>query len=123
MKNRRWLVAFIAMVAVLLLGEGIFNVLVIDATRDIEIVPNSPFSSAEDVAWAKSFLPAMYVIATEGLLFGVVGAISAVALFMRRPWAPRMVLVASVLLAVFALVSITASDSPRGSQIQAADTP
>jgi hypothetical protein len=106
MRNRRWLAAFIAMVAILLLGEGIFTVLVIDATRSIEAVPNSSLSSAEDIARAKSFLPAMYVVALEGLVFGVVGAIGAIALFTRRPWAPRTVLVASVLLSLVALVSI-----------------
>jgi hypothetical protein len=106
MKNRRWLAAFTAMVAILLLGQGIFTVSAIDATRNIEVVPNSPFSSADDVASAKSFLPAMYVVAVEGLVFGVVAIICAIALFTQRAWAPRTVLVASVLLAVVALVSI-----------------
>jgi hypothetical protein len=106
MKNRRWLASFTAIVGVLLLGEGIFAVSAIDATRRIEAVPNSPFSTAEDVAWAKSFLPAMYVVAVEGLVFGAVAVVSAVALLTHRVWAPRTVLMASVLLAVVALVSI-----------------
>lgn len=106
MKNRRWLAAFTAMVAILLLGQGIFAVSAIEATRNIEVIPNSPFSSADEVAWAKSLLPAMYVVAVEGFVFGVVAVIGAIALFTQQAWASRTVLVASVLLAIVALASI-----------------
>jgi uncharacterized membrane protein len=51
-------------------------------------------------------LPAMYVVSLQGLLFGSIGLVSAIGLLGNRSWARRMLLVASVALALSALVAI-----------------
>jgi len=106
MKNQRWLAIFTAIVGVLLLGEGWFSVEGIRGLRELEVTPGTPFATAEDVAWAKSYLPAMYVVASEGLMLGVVAAIGAAGLFAGRRWARKLVLLASVVLVLLAVVAV-----------------
>jgi hypothetical protein len=59
MKNHQGLATFTAVVAIFLLIEGGWAVWTIDAVRQLEVVPGTPFATADDVAWAKSYLPAM----------------------------------------------------------------
>jgi uncharacterized membrane protein len=106
MKNHQGLATFTAVVAIFLLIEGGWAVWTIDAVRQLEVVPGTPFATADDVAWAKSYLPAMYVVATEGLLFGAIAIIGTVGLLMKKPWAHRMLLLASILLALTAAIAI-----------------
>ena len=95
MKNQRWLAGLTAVIAIILLGVGGCTAWI--AVHDLEV-----FSRA----WDSWDLSALYVVVTEGLLFGVMAAICAVGLFMGRPWARRMLLVVSVLLALTAIVAI-----------------
>jgi hypothetical protein len=106
MKNHRWLAAFTAVVAIFLLIEGGWTAWTIDAVHRLEVIPGTPFATADDVAWAKSYLPAMYVVATEGLLFGAIALVGAVGLLTEKLWARRMLLVASILLALTAAIAI-----------------
>jgi hypothetical protein len=57
MKHSRWLPTFTAIVAVLLLLEGGHTAWAASEIRSLEVVPNTPFASAEEVAWAKSACP------------------------------------------------------------------
>lgn len=106
MKNHRWLAGFTAVVAIFLLIEGGWTVWTIDAVHQLEVTPGTPFATAEDVAWARSHLPAMYVVAIEGLLFGAIAVVGAFGLLTQRIWAGRLLLVASVLLTLTAAVAI-----------------
>jgi hypothetical protein len=105
MRNR-WLAAFTTIVAIFLLIEGGWTAWTIDAVNKLEAVPGTAFATAEAVAWAKSYLPAMYVVAIQGLLFGAIAVIGAIGLLAGRVWAHRMLLVASVLLALTAAVVV-----------------
>lgn len=109
--NRRHelgLAAGTTMVAIFLLIEGAWTAWVIDGLRqiDAEIVPGARLATAEDLAWVKTYLPAMYLVAAEGLLFGTIAVVGAVGLLLRKPWAHRMLVVASVLLTLTAIVAI-----------------
>lgn len=106
MKDQRWLAASTGVVAIFLLIEGGWTAWTIDAVHHLEVIPGTPFSTAEEVAWAKSHLRAMYVVAIEGFLFGVIAVVGAVGLLTGKLWARRMLLVASVLLTLTAAVVI-----------------
>jgi hypothetical protein len=106
MKNQRWLAAFAGVVAIFLLIEGGWTAWIIDAVHHLEVIPGTPFATAEDVALAKSYLPVMYVVAIEGLLFGAIAAVGSIGLLTGKLWARRVLLVASVLLALTAGVAI-----------------
>lgn len=106
MKNQRWIAAFTTVLAIFLLIEGSWAVWTIDAVQRLEVVLGMPYGSADDVAWARSHLPALYFVAIEGLLFGAVAIVGAVGLFTHKIWAGRLLLVASVLLTLTAAVAI-----------------
>ena len=106
MKGERWLAAFIAMTGLLLVGNGCFTVGVIDFTRTMQVGPNGSWPTAEFVAIAQSTLPSQYLIAAEGILFGAIAMVSAVGFLTRQPWAWRIVLPASALLAIVAAIAI-----------------
>ena len=94
------------MIGLLLLGNGCFTVLVIDATRSMSVGPNGTWPTAEFVSIARTTLPSQYFIASQGLGFGVFAIISAVGLFKGRPWASRIALPASGLLVLTAVVAM-----------------
>jgi predicted MFS family arabinose efflux permease len=48
----------------------------------------------------------MYVVAAEGLLFGVIAIVGAIAVLAEKRWARRLLLVASILLTLTAVVVI-----------------
>lgn len=106
MNNRHWLALSAGMVAILLLVYGGIAAWTIAAVQQVEAVPGTPFATAEDVAWAKSYLPELYFLATEGLLFGVIGVVAALGLVWEAPWARSTLLFASVLLALIAVVAV-----------------
>ena len=106
MKNQRWLAAFSGIVAIFLLIEGGWTLWIIDALHRLEPIAGTPFASAEEVASAKSYLPAMYLVAIEGLLFGAIALVGAVALLTGKPWARRMLFVASFFLALTVAVAV-----------------
>ncbi len=106
MKNRKSFAASTGFVAILLLIEGVWMAWTIDSVHHLEVIPGTPFATPEDVALAKRYLPAMYVVAIEGILFGIVAAVGAVGLLAGRLWALRMLLVGSVLLVLSAVVAI-----------------
>lgn len=110
MKNRG-LAAFTTIVAIFLLIEGGWATWTIDAVEKLEPGPGTAFATVEAVAWAKGHLPAMYVMAIQGLLFGVIAVIGAIGLLAGRVWARRMLLVASVLLVLTA--SVVVGMAPR----------
>lgn len=105
MKNRG-LAAFTIIVAIFLLIEGGWTIWTIGAVEKLEPVPGTAFATAEAVTWAKDHLPAMYVTAIQGLLFGVIALMGAFGLLAGRLWPYRMLLVASVLLVLTAAVVI-----------------
>ena len=105
MNSQRWLAGFAGVVALFLLIEGAWTAWIAEGVRHVE-AGSYPFATADDVAWARSHLLGMYLVVAEGLLFGTIAAICAVALFVGRPWARRLLLMASVLLALTAMVVI-----------------
>jgi hypothetical protein len=106
MINRRWLAAFTMVLAIFLLIEGGWTAQAIDAVRQLEPTPNTMFATAQDVAWAKSHLPGLYVVAAEGFLFGVIAIVGAIAVLAKKRWAHPLLLVASILLTLTASVAI-----------------
>jgi len=106
--NRRQelgLAAFTTVVALFLLIEGGWTALTIDAVRQLTVTPAVPLS-AEDVALMKNYLPAMYLVAVEGFLFGSIAVAGVVGLLLGKAWVRQMLVVASVLLALTAIVAI-----------------
>ncbi|HXZ55645.1 MAG TPA: hypothetical protein VEF92_00280 [Burkholderiales bacterium] len=106
MNKARWLASFIGMTAVLLLAEGAFAAYSIAVVSGIEVDPRGPFPTAQDVTWAKSFLPAMYVEAAEGFVFGIIAIVGALALATGRRWASRVLLWTSAGLTIVAAIAI-----------------
>jgi hypothetical protein len=106
MKGQRWLATFTAIVGIFLLLEGGFTAWVIDAVHALQPEPNMPYSSAEEVAWAKSHFPVMYIVAIEGIGFGLAAFATAVAVLLKKPWARRVLLIGSLGLATTAGVAI-----------------
>ena len=106
MTNRRWLAVFTGILAVSLLIEGVWTTWAIEAVRPLEPAPNTAFANAQDVAWAQSYLPAMYVVAAEGFLFGAIAIVGTVAVLANKRWANSLLYVSSVLLMITAMVAI-----------------
>ena len=106
MKNVRWLAAFTAIVAVFLFINGGFAIMTIDAIRTLEPDASTPFATPQDIAWAKSLLPSLYLFAVEGIVFGSTALITAAGLLKHQSWAHRALLFSSVALAIVAVVGI-----------------
>jgi len=106
MNSERWFAAATAVVGLQLPGNACFTAYALDAVRNLDAVPNSPFPSAESVAWAKSLLPALYIAVVEEFLFGAIALVCAVGLFRRSVWARRVLVRASVALAIVAVLVI-----------------
>lgn len=87
------------------------------AVHQLEVVPGTPFATVEDLAWAKSHLPALLLFATEGILFGAIAVVAAFGLIRAQLWARTLLLATSVLLAVTAVVAIAVA--PRQWDTQA----
>ena len=94
--NERWMAIFSAIVGVFLVIVGGVGVLGIDAANSAIRDPLSPYGTREHVEWAKSTLPAFWLIAVEGLGLGVVAFVAAVGLLRHRKWGLRTLIAGSV---------------------------
>lgn len=104
MKNRKWLAICAAAFAALLLAEGIFAYSALEPFRAMSADPD-PNVSAEHIKELRDFMPVLYLVLFEGLFFGVVAAILALGFGAGWKWAPRVSVVASIPLALIALVA------------------
>ena len=93
------------MAGLLLLGEGAFYFEVADGLRTVEPAANGAWPDAEFVAAARDAMPAAYLVSGEGLVFGLVALVGAIGIFTRKRWGSRLVLVASVPLALVAIAA------------------
>jgi hypothetical protein len=106
MKSTRWLALAVAVVGIFLLAEGAMAVWSLDATDSIAASPIGPYSTPEDIAWARSLRPLLFLVSGEGLVFGFIAILCAVGLVLRRNWPPRVLLPSSVILALCAAAAI-----------------
>ena len=106
MNSRHWLAVATGIVAIFLLLSGGIAAWTIGAVHQLEVIPGLPFTTAEDVAWAKSYLPVLYFLAAEGLLFGAAAVVAAWGVIGAKPWVRATLFVTSVLLAFTAVVAI-----------------
>jgi len=104
--SQRWLVVFTAAIAIFLFAEGGSAAYVATVIPTLEVTPDTAFATAEDIAKARDLLPAVYLVAVEGFLFGVISVACAIGLVMRKPWAHRALLVTSIFLAITAAIAI-----------------
>jgi hypothetical protein len=106
MKSDWWLAAAIVVVATFLAIYGYMAVLGIEAANNLIANPGGSFAGPEEIELARHLQPLVYAIAVEGILFGVLSIVLAVAVLRHQRWARRGLLIASIGLAATAGVLI-----------------
>lgn len=104
--NMRWLAAFTAFVGLLLIGHGVLAAWGISTARELPSEVVGDAQTKEQVDFALSLLPYLYLLTVQGIGLGVAGLACAFALIARRPWAIPALIGASGCLAVLALVAM-----------------
>ena len=96
MSPTHWLAAFSAIFAALLILESYTALRVIDATNYLLANAGGPYADNETLEMARSIRPALFVVAMQGVLFGILTLVMTVAILRRKAWAHYVLLLWSV---------------------------